>query len=233
MSLTSRKNLTVKAIQAKMASEKKIYAHIRYEWEMACNTNIQRGRVYKQEDILKNYGRKVGWDEEAGASKVCHLLNEYGEEFKYIVIKRMRNDAYIPMGGEHAKCTGNQLLDEITCWLEFQEREEADLLCPILKYFTSKSDQVTATSETMQRNVVIISQRAVYVSDASSCCRKAERLNTENGYKGEEASERYEKLKTLSAKQGWRDALYNGGNSGVIFDYASNCYKAVFIDYAL
>lgn len=231
----AKKNATAKSLQATMAKEKKNSKYIALEWEMACNTNNKRGHVYDQHEILKLYARD-SWecDCDYGASKTVHLENHFGDTFKYIVIKRHRTGGYIPsVSREHAKCTGNQLVDEIACWQEFAETEYSDLLCPILKYFTSKSDKVEATSETMQNNVVIIAQKAIYVSDASGACRKAERLNAEKGYKGETASERYDKLARMSKKQGWRDAMFNGGNSGVIFDYSKGCYKAVFIDYAL
>lgn len=234
MAITTRKNLTVKALQSVMASEKKHDENIKLEWELACNTNVNRGKVYKQEEIQKLYSRKVGYSEEAGATKVCHLKNHNGDAFKYIVIKRMQNHAYIPdVEWEHAKCTGNQLIDEINCWNEFAETENADLLCPVLKYFTSKSDKVTATSKTMCNNVVIIAQKAVYVSNAYNACKKAEELNRLKALKGEDATTRLEKLKKLSGDQHWRDAIHNPGNSGVIYDYNTNCYKAVFIDYAL
>lgn len=229
----AKKNATAKALQATMAKDKKRSNRALLEWEMACNTNNKRGHVYDQHEILKLYARD-SWECEHGASKTVHLENHFGRGFKYIVVKRHKTGGYIPnVHGEHAKCTGNQLLDEIACWQEFAETEYSDLLCPILKYFTSKSDKVEATSETMQHNVIIIAQKAVYVSDASGACRKAEKLNAENGYKGESANARYEKLAKMSEKQGWRDAMFNGGNSGVIFDYNANCYKAVFIDYAL
>ena len=232
MSLTTRKNLTVKALQSVLANGKKANANIQLEWEIACNTNVNRGKVYKQEELIKLYSRN-DYKAPAGATKTCHIKNHNGDDFNYIVVKRMQTHAYMPLNGEHAKCTGNQLIDEINCWNEFAETENADLLCPILKYFTSKSDKVTATSETMQKNVIIIAQRAVYVDDADSACKKAEELNRINGYKGENAVNRYEKLKALSRKQGWRDAIHNPGNSGVIIDYSKNCYKAVYIDYAL
>jgi hypothetical protein len=58
-------------------------------------------------------------------------------------------------------------------------------------------------------------------------------MNREHGYHGESATARYAKLEEFSESQNWRDAMYNPGNSGVIFDYSKNCYKAVFIDYAL
>lgn len=234
MATTSRKNLSVKALQSTMASAKKFNDNVMLEWELSCNTNINRGKVYKQEEITKLYARD-SYKCNHGASKTCHLKNHNGNDFEYIVIKRHQTNGYID---EHAdnpdtKQTGNQLIDEINCWLEFQETPESDLLCPILKYFTSKSDKVTATSEKMQSNVIIIAQKAIYVDSAKYACKEAERLNNANGLQGEDYQTRYKKLEALSDKQGWRDAMFNGGNSGVIFDYNQNCYKAVFIDYAL
>ena len=229
----AKKSVASKALQAAMAKEKKHSKRSLLEWEMACNTNSQRGKVWDWQELSKLYAR-TDWDGECGASKICHILNHNGDAFKHIVLKRHKVGGYIPnVRGEHAKCSGNQLIDEIACWQEFAETEYSDLLCPILKYFTSKSDKVTATSETMQKNVMIIAQKAVYVGDASQACRKAEKLNRENGYRGEYASERYESLKAFSKRQGWRDAMHNCGNSGVVFDYSKGCYKAVFIDYAL
>ena len=236
MALTTRKNPSVKAVQAKMASEKKYNIDIRYEWEISCNQNANRGRVINQSEIHEKYERgdyNRYNSKNHGATKLVHLENpETGIKFKYIVVKRHMKNGYLPERRNH-KSTGNQLIDEINCWLEFAETENADLLCPILKYFTSKSDKVTAKSETMQNNVVIIAQKAVYIDDAEGACRMAERMNAENGFKGEGRHERYAKLEALSKSQNWRDALYNSGNSGVIFDYAKGCYKAVFIDYAL
>lgn len=231
----AKKNMSTKSLQGMMASEKKYSDIIRYEWEMACNTNPKRGNVYSQEYIHDRYGRDLDWSRENGASKVVHLKNEYGREFKYIVIKRHRVNGYMPNPSEESNeyVTGNQLIDEINCWQRYAETEDADFLCPILKYFTSKSDKVTATSEKMQSNVVIISQKAVFVGDAEDACYKAEQLNRENGLIGESRSDRYSKLADMSRKNNWRDAMYNSGNSGVIFDYSKNCYKAVFIDYAL
>lgn len=234
MAITTRKNQSVKALQSIMASKKKQYPDVMLEWELACNTNVNRGRVYKQEEILQLYARD-SYSCEAGASKTCHLFNHNGNAFNYIVIKRHQTDGYID---EHAynpdtKQTGNQLIDEINCWNEFAETEYADLLCPILKYFTSKSDKVTAISKKMQRNVVIIAQRAIKVGSARRCCQYAEDLNNANGLAGMDAESRYSEMQKFSDKQGWRDAMHNPGNCGVIFDYNQNCYKAVFIDYAL
>lgn len=214
---TINKNEIVKAFSAWLSK------NYRTEWEMAFNTNPNRGTVVDQNDLLKMFDRYG--DNNDGCSKAVHLL-------RYIVVKRHQKGGYIPeIRNEYG--TGNQLIDEINCYKRFKDKPEADLLCPIFKYFTSKSDKVTATSEKMQHNVVIIAQKAVYVSDAWSCCKKADMLNAEHGYNGEDRYDRLEKLEALSESQNWRDAMRNPGNSGVIFDYSKNCYKAVFIDYAL
>lgn len=195
----------------------------RTEWEIGVNNNSNRGHVYDQHELLNMFSRHYGDGE--GATKVCHCL-------EHIVVKRHKRHGYCPEI-RNERGTGNQLIDEAKFYELVAMLPDADLLCPVLKYFTSKSDKVSATSETMQHNVVIVAQKAVKIGDASYCCRKAEQLNREHGYKGEDAMTRYRKLEKLSESQNWRDALYNGGNSGVIFDYAQNCYKAVFVDYAL
>lgn len=229
--LTTRKNLSVKALQSHMAKEKKLSRRTMLEWLMACNTNSNRGHVFDQAELNSLYARD-DYNAECGATKTCHTTSHEGQKFKYIVVKRHQTHGYLPEC-RNSKATGNQLIDEINCWLEFAELPEADLLCPILKYFTSKSDKVSATSETMQHNVVIIAQKAVKVGDAQSMCRKAEEMNDSMGYHGESAESRYRKFEALSKSKNWRDVMHNRGNSGVIFDYAQGCYKAVFIDYAL
>lgn len=225
--MMNTKNVTAKALQAAMAKAKKTSKQALVEWEMACNTNSNRGKTYDQNELLKLYDR---YGDACGATKATHTDCHNGNEFEYIVVKRHRRHGYLPEI-RNEFMTGNQMIDEINCWERYaSDKEKSDLLCPILKSFTSKSDKVSSKSEKMQFNVLIIAQKAVYVSDAASCCKKAYKLN--NG-KGETPEERYEKLKALSKENNWRDAMYNGGNSGVIFDYSTGLYKAVFIDYAL
>lgn len=227
----AKKNQFNKSLQGFLAKQKNVDAEALLEWELACNTSPKCGHIYNQKELFNLYDR---FGQSQGASKACHLINHEGDDFKYIILKRHLEWGYIPdVSREHNACTGNQLLDEINCWERLAGTEEADLLCPILKYFKSKSDKVTSTSETMQHNIIIISQRAEYVGDARECCLKAEKLNLEQNLNGESRFSRLAKLEQLSVKMGWRDALYNCGNSGVIFDYSQNCYKAVFIDYAL
>lgn len=212
-----KKNASVKAFTKWLSKDNRV------EWEMATNTNPNRGKVYDQWEFLNMFDRDNG--DANGASKTVHIL-------EHIVVKRHQSGGYVPEI-RNKRGTGNQLIDEAKFYEAVALLPESDLLCPVLKYFTSKSDKVDATSETMQRNVVIIAQRAYKIGSASYACRKAEELNAAKGYKGESAEERFRKLEKLNASQNWRDAIYNGGNSGVIFDYAKGCYKAVFVDYAL
>ena len=221
----AKKNVSAKALQAYMASAKKHDAAALLEWLIAFNTNGERGKVWNQSELLNLYSRNA-MDGEHGATKVCHLINHEGNRFEYIVIKRYRKH-----GRDFDE--GNQLIREIAAWQEMAETAAADMLCPILKYFTSKSDKVGECSDTMKRNVIIIAQKAVKVGNASFACRMAEEMNRANGYHGESAERRFRKLESLADEKGWWDAIRNGGNSGVIFDYAKGCYKAVFIDYAL
>lgn len=190
----------------------------RDEWEMCANTNPDRGRVYDQSDFLAMYNR-YGTNRN-GASKAVH-------KEKYIVVKRHKKYGYQP---SDAHSCGNQLIDEINCYKKYWDKPESDFLCPILKYFTSKSDKVTATSETMQRNVVIVAQKAVDTGTLWEMCEKAFELN---GRKGEKPVARYNRMVEFSRENNWRDAVHNGDNSGVIYDYEQKLYKAVFIDYAL
>lgn len=214
-----KKNESVKAFTRWMSKNDRL------TWEQFISTSPERsnGHLLDQWQILDMFSRHYGDGE--GATKVCHVL-------EHIVIKRHKRGGYLPeIRNGHG--TGNQLIDEAKCYERYAMLPEADLLCPVIKYFTSKSDKVSATSETMQHNVVIIAQKAVKIGDAMYMCRKAEQMNAEHGYIGESARVRYRKLEEFSESQNWRDALYNPGNSGIIFDYYSNCYKAVFIDYAL
>lgn len=221
---TPKMNQFNKSLKSFLASEKKHDRFAALEYEMAFQNNNQRGKVWNQSEINASYPRRNG--DAAGATKVCHLMNHNGEKFRYIVIKRYKQYGW-------DGCGSNQLIQEIDCWQKLANTDAADCLCPILKYFTSKSDKVSECSDTMKRNVVIIAQKAVCVSNAREACYEAERRNRDGGFHGESARNRYEKLRALANEQSWWDAMNNGGNSGVIFDYSKNCYKAVFIDYAL
>ena len=230
MSKTTRNNPFTKAHQTFLASVKNDSDLFAYEYGLAHNTNKNRGYVGNHADILAQYAND-GWSLDCGASKVCHVKRYDGTPFQTIVIKRHKDGGHI--FGANGKSTGNQLIDEINCWNELAETEYADILCPILRYFTSKSDKVDATSDTMQRNVVIIAQKALHVGRSDRMCEKAEELNRLHGLQGESAQMRLVRMRALANARHWWDVMRNPGNCGVIFDYSKKCYKAVFIDYAL
>lgn len=228
----AKKNAQVSAFCEHVTASRKNSPRSFIEWQIAINTKgateKEPGRkVWGQKELCMLYPSDRGGH--CGATKRTHTTCHTGNEFKHIVVKRFKKHGLI-FGGHG---TGNQIIDEIKCWEKFAETADADFLCPILKFFTCKSDKVTAVSEKMLEKCLIIAQKAVHVDDAKSCCRVAERMNKENGFHGETASDRFDKLVDMANRQGWWDAIGNGGNSGVIFDYARNCYKAVFIDYAL
>lgn len=219
-------NATLKAFQTFLSNEaSKGNVDARYEHNLSCYTakdswDRPNRHNFTQEEIMERFSRSHGGS--CGATKRTHCL-------EYIVVKRYKWNGY-EFWGEGC---GNQLIDEINCWNRLASTPDSDFLCPILKYFTCKSDKVTPLADKMKEKVVIIAIKAVFVSDMAEACKEAERLNRLNGYRGERASYREQAMREMAHRMGWRDVEWNRGNSGVIFDHAKNCYKAVFIDYAL
>jgi hypothetical protein len=214
MAFVKNQNSSVKAFRSFLCKENKT------EYGIAFQDNPQRKGYTTGDELRNKFFRKDRWDvsNNHGASKHSYLLD-------YIVIKRQlihgMNDC------------GNQLELEIKFYLEHKNDKYSDVICPILRYGLHRGDRVESTSEKYYNQTYIVAQKAVYVSDSKSCCREAERLNIQNNFKGENASERYEKLKDFAQNFHMWDVLRNSGNCGVIFDYDKNCYKAVCIDYAL
>ena len=227
------KNAQVSAFTSFVTSQKDFSHRSNLEWIMAINTKgptdrePNRPKVVGQREICELYSASRGGH--CGATKRTHDINHEGKPFKHIVVKRFKTNGCIFRG----EGTGNQLVDEIRCWEKLATTEDADYLCPIIKYFTCKSDKVTPTSHKVLEKVLIIAQRAEHVDDLRGACRAAWEMNLAKGLRGETYESRKAKLMDFANRMGWRDVEFNPGNSGVIFDYAANCYKAVFIDYAL
>lgn len=230
---TSRKNSSVKALQtaaSKAATLGDALARLEHNiFAYTAKDDPSRpGRHnWSQEELEAEFSRKYGGH--CGATKRTHTEAPDGTPFKYIVVKRYKWHGH-EFWGEGC---GNQLIDEIECWNRLAETPDADYLCPILKYFTAKSDKCKPLSDKMKERVIIIAQKAVYVDNLKGACLNAEERNRREGYNGTSARVRIQQLNDFADEMGWRDVQYNCGNSGVIFDYSQNCYKAVFIDYAL
>lgn len=229
MATTTRKNATVKALQSYLNAQRKsavLSAEVReqylFEYIISCSTDNELVPHDLQQYLRDRYDRR---GQHRGATKATHTRCHRGWEFHDIVIKRIRINACIELG--------HQGKFEARTWEHFATSPEADMLCPVLRWFGSKSDKVLENSEKDRENFVMICQRAVDTGTAREMCVEAERRNREEGFKGESANRRLAKLEALANQQGWWDVLRNGGNSGVIFDHSQNCYKAVFIDYAL
>ena len=197
--------------------KKAIKVSSRLEWEIAINTNNQRGKVYTQTELLEMFPADNG--DANGASKTCYVLDN-------IVIKRQKPTCN--------RDFGNQVAKEIECFIKAND-ELRSVLCPILAYYGVKSDKVTAEDDKAYEKYLVISQKAIYIGDFDDCCKKAFELNEEEGYYN-----KYIDHYTMYRRLG--DILYNNNindwdghpyNSGVIFDYENNRYTAVIIDYAL
>lgn len=173
------------------------------------------------------------WGDAEGASKVVHLYHPDGTPFKYVCVKRDKKYGTVFTGFG----SGIQNVNEIKAWEALAGTPDADCLCPIFKYFMPKSDR--AGVEKTRQRVTIICQKAVYISSLADCCKEAERRNRMDGKTYvEEAWERQAKIEKLCRRMGWHDIIGRGmggggRNCGVIYDYHSDRYKAVIVDYAL
>ena len=216
----------VKAMIKEMNTRKDTEANIMYEYKIA-STNTRIG-VIGQAELKRDYPRR---GDASGASKATHLKSKDGVPFEYIVVKRMSQ--------WYSKGLGNQCADEIAKYEQLFGTEAEDFICPIIKAYTTKSDHNDKNGTKGIDNIVIVAQKASHISNLERACRKAAMLNdteTERHidiWSCEDAETRYERLKKWAEDNGMWDCVGNGGNSGVIYDYAKQCYKAVFVDYAL
>lgn len=215
-----------KRMIAEMNTRKDSEPDIMYEYRIA-STNTRIG-VIGQRELKRDYAR-IG--DASGASKATHLKSKTGVPFEYIVIKRMSR--------WYHEGLGNQCDGEVRKYEQLFGTEAEDFICPIIKAYTTKSDHNAPNGCKGIDNIVIVAQKALFISNLRLACRKAERMNGEeterhiNLFNCEDAETRYERLKAWADSNGMWDCVGNGGNSGVIYDYAKQCYKAVFVDYAL
>jgi hypothetical protein len=205
----------------------------REEYGIAFQTNKNRGYYYSQETLLNLYNEN-NYDAN-GASKMTYLHSaENGFNFHYIVIKRMRKDFYPASMLRGDNPNNNQCAEELKMFLTLEKENSIyfDLLNPILRYDTVKSDHNNSEGKKALEKTLLVCLKAFDIGDWEDACRSAEDLNRANGLKGESYISRYAKGKEFANTFNLADIVYNTGNSGVIYDAVNNCYKAVFIDYA-
>lgn len=221
-----RINASIKAMISEMSERKATESNIMYEYRIA-STNTRIG-VIGQAELKRDYARS---GDASGASKATHLYSKNGDAFEYIVIKRMSRWYNTDLGNQ---CDG-----EIRKYEQLFGTEAEDFICPIVKAYTTKSNHNSPKGRKGIDNIVIVAQRAVYISNLYNACVKAEAMNNAetarhiNLFECEDADTRFNRLKAWADSEGMWDCVRNPGNSGVIYDYARKCYKAVFIDYAL
>ena len=229
------KNATVSALCKH--SEKLVemgLPHANFEHNLAVYSG-QKGRIpgrycFTQSETIDIFPRKNNGYGHEGASKItwdCHPTELW--EMRLFVVKRLKVGCHIFYG----EGTGNQEWDEIKCWEKLALTPDSDYLCPIVKYFTVKSDKVGPLSEKMINKIVVVAQKAEHIGNLYDACCAAEYENRKHGCKGTPAKVREKEMLDLANRMKWRDVQWNRGNSGVVYDYSKNCYKAVFVDYAL
>lgn len=228
-----KKDDNVKAMVNEMSKRAKTDMRIRYEYTLA-GTN-QRVGVANQEDIINEYPRNYRGAH--GASKIVFTEatkteNRDSFEFEYVVIKRMK-----------AHCLdwlGNQVFAEADTYSRLVADNDTDCVCPVIKYFGTKSDKHPDRDDAKQMdNAVIIAQKASNIGSMEEACETAQFMNANeheryiNQLTCESSEVRYEKLKRWATRHELNDVINHPENCGVIYDYAKRCYKAVIIDYAL
>ena len=204
----------------------------RSEYGMIYQTNKNRGFYYSQEALLNLYNEN-NFDDN-GCSKMVFLHNaETKKNFKYIVIKRMRTDFVEGKYLRGNNNNNNQVADELKMFLELEKTENKffNLLNPILRYDTVKSDHNDSESKKSLQKYIIICQKATDIGNWQHACKRAKLLNQKANLI-DKFPYQYNKGLEFAEAYNMQDIIYNIGNSGVIFDIINNCYKAVFIDYA-
>lgn len=191
------------------------------EWGIAFNSNPKRKDYYNGEYIRNTFFRisqnDASYGNNRGATKNAHLLN-------HLCILRYMLDG-VNFGN------GNQMINQIEMYKKATDAEK-DIFAPIFRYGMQRGDKATAFSDSMLNELYIVTQKAVDKGDLYRMCQRAEELNRQhNCWTGKHADVRYNEIMDILRKYRIRDVDGHDDNSGVIFDYAMNCYKAVVLDY--
>lgn len=239
------KTVNVEALRAHvLAKAKKGDRTAMFEYNMAFCTNgkdpsrthVDGSLKYNmpQKELDPKFPRDIFLADAHGASKLVYWHDwETGMRFNDLVVKVERTDKdAVDSWGWEIQCKS-----ELKAWETLAKTPDADLLCPILKCFEPKSDHPGLKKSRLR--MMLITQKAEFTGSLEQCLQEAYDRNTVNHCFGAESkSERRQRIESLCNRMGWRDIIGEGmggghRNSGVIYDYHDNCYKAVIIDYAL
>jgi hypothetical protein len=216
MTKTTRKNITVKALQSHLASlEKSPINHddIRMERKLIGAVN-NRGENLSCEDVRRHcesYLDVLG----RGATKIA-----YGTEHLAICFIR---DAY------DYDC-GNQIALQVKAWEQIALTEEAKFFNPVLSYGLHRGDKLSDTDTRFLNKSFIVSPKASFYGGIKEAIINAYKLNHID-YNADMVQYYFNDMMEAARKYNIGDLHCE--NIGVIFDYSIGKYRAVITDYGL
>lgn len=216
MTKTTRKNITVKALQTHLASlEKSLINH----------------------DDIRTERRLIGAINNRGENLSCDAVKWYCESYLNVLGKGATKIAY---GTQHlAICfirddyslgLGNQIALQVKAWEQIALSDEAKYFNPILSYGLHRGDKLSDTDTRYLNKSFIVSQRASFYGSIKEAIINAYKLN-HNKYTMDMVNEYHKKMMEAARKYNIGDL--HSENIGVIFDYSVSEYRAVITDYGL
>lgn len=217
MTKTTRKNLTVKALQTELALQEKctlnLYSDVRMERKL------------------------IGAINNRGENLTCEMVKEYCENQLTILGEGATKIAY---GTKHlAICfikdyyhegLGNQIAFQVKAWEKIALTDEAKFFNPVVSYGLHRGDKLSTKDARYINKSFIVSPIASFYGGIREAIINAFKLNHIN-YNVDMVDAYYNAMMTATDKFNIGDLHCN--NVGVIFDYNTNQYRAVITDYGL
>lgn len=216
MTKTTRKNITVKALQSHLASlEKSPINHddIRTERKLIGAVN-NRGENLTCNDVkwhCECYLDVLG----RGATKIA-----YGTQ--HLAICFIRDD--------YNWGCGNQIALQVKAWEQIALTKDAIYFNPVISYGLHRGDKLSDTDDRYLNKSFIVSQRASFYGGIKESIINAFRLNHIK-YDMDMVNRYYDDM--MDAARRYNIGDLHCENIGVIFDYSVNEYRAVITDYGL
>lgn len=217
MTKTTRKNISVKALQTHLALLEKspvnADGNVRMERKLIGAVN-NRGENLSCDDVRQHcecYLDVLG----RGATKIA-----YGTQ--HLAICFIRDDYSLGLG--------NQIALQIKAWQQIALTDEAIYFNPVLSYGLHRGDKLTDTDNRYLNKSFIVSQRASFYGGIKEAIINAYKLNHIN-YDADMVQNYFNAMMEAARKYNIGDLHCE--NIGVIFDYSTDEYRAVITDYGL
>lgn len=217
MTKTTRKNLTVKALQTFLATREK--------------------QVCYGADEYRTERKLIGAVNNRGENLTCEMVKEYCERYLVILGEGASKIAY---GTDHlAICfikdyyhegLGNQIAFQVKAWEKIALTDGAKYFNPVVSYGLHRGDKLSTKDERYINKSFIVSPKASFYGSIKEAITNAFKLNHTN-YNSEMVDAYYNAMMRAADEFNIGDLHYN--NIGVIFDYNTNQYRAVITDYGL